>query len=176
MNYSARNPVWDVQKAAPVKKSMNDDGVIIEQKIPQNPNHRIVLSPSGNTIFLVLSSGPAIRKTNQYGVQLMREKLASGFLPWDECPVAKGHVRSDGQACEGKDGRGSLDAPCRHLLEVQARRREHHERCEREFGERMQTGDDLTAQYMRLKIKEDMDAGTPVPVAPAKTTRKKETK
>jgi hypothetical protein len=163
MNYSASSPVWNVQKAARVTKAMNDDGVILEQKVPQNPNHCILLNPAGNTVFVPLSNGPAIRGSTQYGVQLMLEKLAAGFLPWNECPVARGHVKLDGKSCEGKDGRGNLDAPCRHLLEVQEKRREHHERKEIEFGSRMKTNDDLTAQYMRLKIKEDMDAAAATP-------------
>jgi hypothetical protein len=44
---------------------------------------------------------------------------------------------------------------------VQEKRREHHERKEREFGDRMKSNDDLTAQYMRLKIKQDMDTDAP---------------
>tara|TARA_Y100000817_G_C16564268_1_gene414575 strand:+ start:105 stop:620 length:516 start_codon:yes stop_codon:yes gene_type:complete len=156
MNFSAKNPVWDVQKAAPTKRSMNDDGVVIEQKIPQNPNHRIMLNPSGATVFLVLSNGPAIRGSNQYGVQLLREKISKGWLPWNECPVARGYIKGDGKACPGKDGRGNLDGPCVHLLRAQEKRAEAHKEREREFDERMQTNDALTAQYMKMKIKQDM--------------------
>ena len=157
MNFSAKNPVWDVQKAAPTKRLMDDDGVVVEQKIPQNPNHRIMLNPSGATVFLVLSNGPAIRGSNQYGVQLLQEKINKGWLPWNECPIARGYVKGDGKACAGKDGRGNLDEPCTHLLRIQDKRTESHEKREKEFDERMQTNDALTSQYMRMKIKQDME-------------------
>jgi hypothetical protein len=161
MNFSNKSVVWDVEKAAPTKRMMGNDGVIVESKIPQNPNHLIMLNPSGATVFVVLSNGPAIRGQNQYGVQLLQEKINNGFLPWNECPVTRGYIRGDRfkvtAECKGKDGRGKLSGPCSCLLDVQKNRVAAHEKREKEFDERMQGPDALQAQYMRMKIKQDME-------------------
>ncbi len=111
-------------------------------------------------MFVVLSNGPAIRGQTQYGVQLLQEKINKGFLPWYECPITRGYVRGPKfkptDECKGKDGRGKLSSPCGCLLDIQKNRTAAHEERSKEFSDRMQGPDALQAQYIKMKIQQEM--------------------
>jgi len=160
MGIARPQPIHDVTKAAPTKQTLNSSGVVVIEKLPQNRNRRLFLKPCGSVVWVVLSTNPAIRKTNQYGAQIQAEKIKKGFLPWDECPILKGHLRAPAfkpsAACEGIDGRGKLENPCSCLIGIKEKRIEAHLKVEREYAERMQSSDSIMRDFVKSKMVEEI--------------------
>src|SRR5687768_5172590 len=103
-NLSARQPAKNISANPPTRKVMRPDGVMVTEKCTPIPFSRKMVDPQGGPCFVALANGFTIRgfKGNDYGVQIWEEKLKAGFLPFDECPVAKGHVRLAGEKpCAG---------------------------------------------------------------------------
>ena len=160
MGLARPQPIHDAKKAAPTKRSLNPSGVVITEKLPQNKNRRLFLKPCGSIVWVVLSTNPAIRSVNQYGTQIQVEKISKGFLPLDECPILKGHIRSSvfrpGPGCEGANGQGKLETPCRCLVGIKAKRIEAHLKLEREYAERMQSSDSIMRDFVKSKMIEEV--------------------
>lgn len=160
MGLARPQPIHDVTKAQPTKRTLNSAGVVVIEKLPQNRNRRLFLKPCGATVWVVLSTNPAIRTTSQYGIQIQAEKIKQGFLPLDECPILKGYLQTRAfrptDACKGVDGRGKLEAPCRCLVGIKAKRIEAHLKVEREYANRMQSSDSIMRDFVKYKMVEEM--------------------
>lgn len=163
-NLSARQPAKNIIPNPPTRKVMGPDGVMITEKLSPIPFNRKMVSPDGDVVVIGLATGFTIRsfKGNDYGVQLWEEKLKAGFIPFDECPVAKGHVQMSGEAgCKGSDGRGQFSNQecCPHLNVIITNRREAHRKTQKEYGQNFLTNQDkliahLEAQAERMAIAE----------------------
>lgn len=140
-NLSKGNPAKNIGAAPPVKTINAEDGTVREEKLNPIPFARKMVDPDGNVVTVSLATGFTVRgfKANDYGVQILDEKLKKGFLPYDECPIAKSHIKFDSKKdkpCEGHDGRGghwnkhgpgagnwSRDVCCEHVERaIKARR------------------------------------------------------
>lgn len=140
----------------PVRKVTGADGLVREEKLCSIPFNEKMVDADGNVVTVALATGYTIRgfgPQNPYGVQKRPEKLKKGFLPYSECPVAKGHVKLDGRskACEGEDGRGKMKAGtcCKHIEEIIARRREQARKREDHVRERFATQSDRIIEVLR---------------------------
>lgn len=158
MNLTKSQPIHDATKAAPTRKIMNDDGIMITEKLPQNPNRRLMLTPAGNLSYLILSNSPVQRGRTQYGVEKMNEKIKRGLLPVNECPIARGYIKSSGEKpCAGDDGRGNFKngKTCKHIKQIMRNRISAHNKTEEERARRMQNSSEVMKEYMQMKIKEE---------------------
>jgi len=164
MNFGKPQPIWNVLNACPVEKYMNDDGVMVEDRVPQNKNRKLMLNLVGSTTWLVLSTHPTILRQNPYGVQILAEKMAKGFLPMDECPTMRGYIKSyqakPSKECQGIDGRGKLDPkkPCPCLLRVQKKRKAAALKESERFKKSMMSDEQVMRDYMKLKISQEAQA------------------
>ena len=164
MNLTKPNKIWDANLACPVIKYMDEDGVMQEDRPPQNRNRRLVLKPCGNTAWLVLSTHPTIMGQNAYGVQILAEKIERGFLPLDECPTMRGYVKGNqgnqgkqSRECQGLDGRGKLDPlkPCPCLLRIQKKLRAVSLKESLNFKKSMMNDEQVMRDYMKLKLSQE---------------------
>ncbi len=133
---SAKNPIKDISAAPPTRTHMDADGLIITEKLNPMRVKRKMVHPDGDVVEVGLATGWTIRptgkgygldafKNNPYGAQLLVEKMEDGFLPFAECPVAKGYVprREGDKACEGTF---SDEKCCPHIDRIMQKRREVH--------------------------------------------------
>ena len=160
MGLTKPQPIHDCTKAAPTKQTINASGVVVIEKLPQNRNRRLFLKPCGATVWVILSTNPAIRRSTEYGAQIQADKIKKGFLPWDECPILKGHLRAPAfkptAACEGVDGRGKLESPCPCLVGIKKKRVEAHLKLEREYAKKMQSSDSVMRDFVQHKMVEEI--------------------
>ena len=184
-NLSKGNPAKNIGATPPVRTIPNSDGVAREEKLNPIPFSRKMVDPDGNVITLSLATGFTIRsfKSNDYGVQIMDEKLKKGFIPYDECPVAKGHLPvGDGKdkPCAGDDGKGghwnsrgpgvgnwSRDKCCHHVEKVIKARRAVKQAKEAAIAKQFATRQDrmidlLEQQNKRLNQPEREAEATPL--------------
>lgn len=139
-NLNARQPAKNIGASPPTRKHMGPDGVPLVEKLNPIPFSRKVVSPDGDVVMLSLANGFTIRgfKGNDYGVQKWEEKLAAGFLPYDECPVATGRIPGD-SPCKGKF---SNDECCPHMEKVMEARRAVHRKEQQERDRKSATNQD----------------------------------
>lgn len=167
-NLNARNPLKNIGAGAPERKVMRADGVMVTEKLCPIPFSRKMVSPAGDVVTLPLANGFTIRgfKGNDYGVQIWEEKLKAGFIPFDECPVAKGHVKvSNEPACRGSDGRGqfSKDECCPHMTTIIAARKADYRTKQQDYDRNFATNQDRMIQLMEAR--EAREAAAEVKVA-----------
>ena len=160
MNLSKPQPIHYATKAAPTRKTMGSDGVVITEKLPQNPNRKLMLNPSGHTYYLVLSNNAAQRGRTAYGHEKLNEKIKRGHLPLNECPVARGYVKMGDKACSGDDGRGNFTSGkvCKHIKKIMENRTVAHNEIQEERERKVQTDGQVLKEYIQLKIKEESEA------------------
>ena len=170
MNFTRPTKIWNVLNACPVVKYMDADGVMVEDRPPQNKNRKLVLKPDGSTAWLVLSTHPTIMHQNSYGVQILAEKIEKGFLPLDECPTTRGYVKAShhkpSKECQGIDGRGKLDPlkPCPCLLRIQKKRRAVSLKATEKFKKAMMNDEQIMRDYMKLKLSQEVKELESAPV------------
>lgn len=150
---NARQPAKNISATPPTRKVMRSDGVMVTEKSNPIPFNRKMVDPQGGPTFVDFANGFTVRsfKGNDYGVQKWEQKLKAGFLPFDECPVAKGYVRVAGEApCKGSDGRGqfSNDECCPHLTAIMQSRKEAYRQTQVEYGRNFATNQDRIIKLM----------------------------
>ena len=164
-NLSKKQPAKNIGANPPVKRINYADGTFREEKLNPIPNNKKMVDPDGNVISVSLATGFTIRKANEYGTQILREKLEKGFIPYDECPVATGRVKFDAKkdsACEGKFSR---DHACRHVEQIIKTRRAIKQKKEAELKLQYATQQDkmielLLAQNARLNKDDEQTGGS----------------
>lgn len=139
-NLNARQPAKNIGGKAPARKIMGADGVMITEKLCPIPFNKKFVAPDGDIVVVPLANGFTIRgfKGNDYGVQIMEEKLKAGFLPYNECPLMTKRVpRKHGETpCEGEF---SNEKCCPHLDAVMKARRDDHRIKQLEYGKNFST-------------------------------------
>lgn len=85
---------YDARKGQPKKRRTGPDGRVIVEKFPQGPFRRMV-NVGGDIISLMVTAAAAGSPTSAYAVRRVRSKLAKGFLPADECPLATHRMPKD---------------------------------------------------------------------------------
>lgn len=185
-NLSKGNPAKNIGANPPTKNTPYADGVVREEKLNPIPFARKMVDLDGNVVTVSLATGFTIRgfKGNDYGVQVLEEKLAKGFIPYDECPIAKGHLPvasgSKDKPCPGDDGKGghwnargagpgnwSRDKCCEHVERVIRARRAAKQAKEAELAKQYATKQDrmialLEKQNERLNKPEREAEATPL--------------
>lgn len=146
-NLNSRQPAKNIGAKSPSRKVMRADGVMVTEKSCPIPFNRKFVAPDGDIVTVPLANGFTIRgfKGNDYGVQIHAEKLKAGFIPYDECPLAKGHIKQNGEAaCKGTDGLGKLsnDECCPHVTKIALARKAEHRAAQLEYGKNFATQQD----------------------------------
>ncbi len=156
-NLNARHPLKNISASPPTRKVMRTDGVMVTEKRCPIPFNRKMVDPQGGPTTVDLANGFTVRsfKGNDYGVQKWEQKLKAGFLPFDECPVAKGYVKAapGDVPCKGSDGRGqfSNDECCPHLTAIMLARKEEYRREQTEYGRNFATNQDRIIALMEAQ-------------------------
>lgn len=104
-----RQPVAQLNRKPPVRRLMQADGTVIEEKVPALPSRKIV-TPSGGVVYVPYVTGRTLGGHNDtsegssYWRQKWAEKKAKGNLLYAECPYANGSMPTpDGvEPCKGK--------------------------------------------------------------------------
>lgn len=142
-NLSAKNPLKNISAPAPTRKTMGADGVMVTEKLSPIPFNRKFVAPDGDVVVVGLATGFTIRsfRGNDYGVQLLEEKLNAGFIPYAECPLTTKRIpRAPGDVpCEGEF---SDKKCCPHVERVIAARRESYRKANAEYGRNFATNQD----------------------------------
>jgi hypothetical protein len=142
-NLSARNPLKDIGRNPPVRKTMGPDGVMVTEKLCPIPFNIKMVAPDGDVVVIGLATGFTIRgfRGNDYGVQLLEDKKKAGFLPFKECPLlTRSFPRAAADvACEGEF---TDDKCCPHINKVIAARREEYRKKQNEYGRNFATNQD----------------------------------
>lgn len=155
-NLNARQPAKNIGSKAPTRKIVGADGVMVTEKVCPIPFNRKFVALDGDVVTIPLANGFTVRgfKGNDYGVQVMEEKLKSGFLPYDECPLATKRVpRGPGETpCESDF---TNEKCCPHLERVIKARRDDHRAKQLEYGKNFTTNHErmvalLEAQAERM--------------------------
>lgn len=90
----------------PTMRSLTEDGEIVVEKVPSTAHCKMV-KPSGGVHRIPLFNGMGKpSKNNPYFLQISREKLEKGFVPYGQCPKIHGLQKWLPKAV--KDG-----APCK---------------------------------------------------------------
>lgn len=164
-NLSARQPAKNIAAKPPARKYTNADGIVVTEKLCPIPFSKKFIAPDGSAVTIPMATGFTIRgwKGNDYGVQLMEEKLEQGFLPYDECPLATKRVerRQGDTPC---DGAFSNEKCCPHLERIALARQEEHRKMQTEYGRNFSTQHDrmlrlLEAQTEKLGKEERAASG-----------------
>jgi hypothetical protein len=102
MEYSKKSPVAKITQLPPVRRFMDNEGVIREEKVPATPHTRKMVTPQGNVVRVPLATGRTIgdEVANLYKAQKLPEKLKKGFLLYSECPYANGSMEGQ-KPCKG---------------------------------------------------------------------------
>lgn len=128
------DPIYWVDGRTP-KREINVDGVIRTERVPAKPFRKFV-NLAGNVIFLDLTEAAGQRSRTDYSVKRVEKKLAAGFVPFDECPLATGRLPAslvkdgDEKCAEYVDENGfpiqipNRVKPCPHLQRLIDVRRE----------------------------------------------------
>lgn len=162
----------NIAAAPPTRKVTRADGTMRTEKLSPLPGCKMV-DPDGNVVHVALSNAatiPAQSKWNGYGIQILPEKLAAGFLPYNRCPLGDGFVKGDkgDKPCIATE-LGEQKPMCPHLQKISdARRAEAKKRAE-EFAAKFTRQDSnaalikfLEQQNQRLNVAE-VDAGSAMP-------------
>jgi hypothetical protein len=157
-NLSAKQPAKNIAAQPPTKMHTLSSGITRVEKLNPIPLNRKLVDPDGNVVTMSLATGFTIRNANNdYGASKLREKMAKGFIPYDECPVAKGYVTIEkgDKACTGSDGRGkfSKDACCEHIEKIVNARREVARKREAKSKERFATQTERTIELLVAQTK-----------------------
>ena len=164
-NLSSRQPAKNIGAKPPARKFMGPDGLMVTEKLCPIPFAKKFIAPDGSAVTIPLANGFTIRgfKGNDYGVQIMEEKVEAGFLPYDECPLATKRVpRAQGETpCEGEF---SDEKCCPHLEKIAANRQQAHRAQQQEYGKNFATNQDrliklMEAQAEKMAVAEKQSAG-----------------
>ena len=167
-NLNATQPAKNISAKPPSRKVDRGDGVMVTEKLSPIPFSRKMVAPDGDVVAVALANGFTIRgfKGNDYGVQIWAEKLAAGFIPFDECPYAKGHLkRGDGdEPCKGGDGLGKFtnDKCCPHVDKVIQARRAEHRAAQMEYDKNFHTQQDRLIAALEKQAAGMLGAERPV--------------
>ena len=165
---SAKNPIKNIAAEPPTRVHMDADGIKVTEKLNPMRVNRKMVHPDGDVVTVSLATGWTIQKTapgygmnafrnNPYGSQILVEKIADGFLPFDECPVAQGYIpkRDGDKPCEGKF---SDEKCCPHIDRVMQKRREAHRKEQEGYRVAQQNSNDKLLDHLKLHL-----AGNPIP-------------
>lgn len=153
----AKNPIkWlNPRKQTPKRKVTGPNGEVVTEKLcPIKPNRKMV-DPAGNVVTLALANGYLPKGSNvNYAPLKTQEKLADGFLPYDECPVASGAVPpvKGEKPCPSEEAR-KRTTHCPHLLRVIEARREAKRKKDEKYAERFKTQNDRILEYLQKEAK-----------------------
>lgn len=124
MNFSNTEPYKDIGAAPATQTVTLEDGTVRTfPTCPMRLNIKMV-DPQGNVSVVPLANGfaPTTLAKSPYGMQILAQKMRKGWLPFSECPYAKGHlpVSKSAKPCAGDDGRGGFkrDTCCEHVTAV----------------------------------------------------------
>ncbi len=113
-------------KRAPTRTFFEDGEEHVEKFSPYHgtKNAIKVVSPSGTVCSMPVASAPNDNppQINGHGMQKMHLKFKEGFLPYSECPIASGRIKSNDKPCTKKY---SDDEACPHLERIIAKRQEN---------------------------------------------------
>ena len=169
-NLSEDQPAKNLLASPPTRKHVQPDGTIREEKLNPMRFKRKMVHPNGNVIELGLANGWAINsfKNNDYGVQLLEEKMDAGFLPFNECPYANGAVPLPLDAkgkpkfapCVGdfpdnpkRRGHFKRNTSCKHIKEIAARRKALHKKSAQRFTDRFETNTEKLIKAIEVQNK-----------------------
>lgn len=89
----------------------------------------------GNVLWVSLATGwsiTGIDEKNPYGMQMWRDKLKAGWLPYSKCPVAEGYIKPADDKDKACVGDFSAEKCCKHIERaIRLRRADHKKRSER---------------------------------------------
>lgn len=138
---SANSQIKNIAAAPPTRKHMDEDGVIVTEKLNPMRVNRKMVHPDGDVVVISLATGWEIQRKapgygmsafrgNPYGAQLIVEKMEAGFLPFDECPLETKAIKPK-QGEKPCTEKFSDEKCCPHLERVmQARRAAHRKQQE----------------------------------------------
>jgi hypothetical protein len=169
---STKQPAKNIGAAPPIRRTMGPNGVMVTEKVNPIPFNQKMVSPDGDVVSVSLANGFTIRgfKGNDYGVQKLEEKLAAGFLPYSECPLATGRVpvAKGAKPCRDEEGRPAKfsDAKCcPHMDAIMQERREHYRSEKAPMYKAHESSADRLIQAMEAQMKKAQEAVTEVQVS-----------
>jgi len=186
-NLNALQPAKNIGALPPTKTRYDDDGVPRVEKLNPIPMNRKMVDPDGNVVSVSLATGFTIRggphngwKDNPYGSQKWMEKLAAGFVPYDECPY---HPQSGVQlyapemfqasrsekACTDKFTREQC---CSHIERCITARRTVKQKKNVKFSKAFASHADRQLEVLEKAVMQQVAGSTPAPTEAPPTPRK----
>lgn len=146
-NYSKPQPIALASRARKTRTFTDPNGLVRKEFLPEVALWERFVTPAGSVVMLPLATGRTIRQRNEspYYYQIRGEKIAKGWAPLGECPVAKGYLALDGRACKGAHSDAD---PCRHVLGLIETRTEEHNKRQAEVAERWKPQSQRTLDLM----------------------------
>lgn len=163
-----RDRAKNIVSRPPTKKHVLPDGTIRTEKLCPIPLNRKMVDPDGNVVCVVLANGYSIRQMDAYGTMILANKLAAGFIPYAECPIASGRIRDNrAKPCAGSDGRGKFSEQecCEHINAIVTKRRAVKKKKCDAFAARFQNKESALIDYIQHMTR---DADPPVASPEAK--------
>lgn len=147
-----QNKAVDLGKwSPPTMRSLTEDGEIVIEKIPSTAHCKMV-KPSGGVHRVPLFNGMGKpSKNNPYFLQISREKLEKGFVPYGQCPKIHGLQKwlpksvKEGAPCKfDATGESPIDDghPCACVVALIEKRRGVQAKTTAEIDKRYQSKED----------------------------------
>lgn len=172
-NLGGKSSIKNIAAAPPTRRVVDEDGIVTEGGVNPMQAKRKMVHPDGCIADISLATGWTTKlsspgyglasfNNNPYGALILTEKIAKGFLPFDECPIAKGYV----PAKEGETG--CTTAPpagecCQHLLRIIKARRAVESKKQEGFRKQMMSSNDKIVEFARQQMAGSATAPTPAP-------------
>lgn len=164
-NLGGKSPIKNIAGGAATRRVVDEDGVVTEGGVNPMQCKRLMIHPDGQSVEVSLATGWTVKPTapgyglgsfnnNPYGALILTEKIEKGFLPVDECPVAKGYIplKTGETPCVGKV------EYCEHLQRVIKARRAADSKQQEAFRKQMMSSNDKIVEFARAQM-----AGSPAP-------------
>ena len=135
----SRAPIHDAgARNPPRRKHVDDDGVVVWEKLPPQPYARYV-NAAGHIVTVPLTNSAAIRNANNpYAHRVHERARRAGMIRYGKCPAQtlEGLPRSMAGKRPCAPGSYSEDECCSCVTKIIENRRSAHEQRERESAER----------------------------------------
>jgi hypothetical protein len=172
-NLSAKTPAKNIAANPPTTKHTASDGLVVIEKLNPMQAKRKMVAPDGAICEVSLATGYTIKmkgpgygtaafRGNPYGPQILTEKIAKGWLPFDQCPFAPGadaagHIQrgEDDKPCEGTF---SAKECCPHIKRIAKARSARHSQGQQAKRKNMQGSVEKLLQLAQDQATESLTA------------------
>jgi hypothetical protein len=147
----------NIGRPPPTKKHVMPDGTIREEKLNPMPCHKKMSDGNGHVFQVSLATGFTIRGLgthNPYGVEKLREKLAAGWLPYDQCPVKEGYMPADGKSDKPCEGTFSREKCCPHIEKAITARRTAYEKKQKAYARKASSNQERMLEILEKQTEE----------------------